>query len=295
MNPFTTSADAEKEARLTAKLKRECGPVILAALIDDSVQEILLNPDGHVWVDYHGRGMVDTGHTVTASRGINLISTVASLRGKLIHENATILETEFPLDGSRFEAVIPEVSEAPIFCLRKKAQRVYSLKDYTERGIVSVQQVAHIREAIVARESLLIVGGPGTGKTTLANAILQEMVWLGNPAERFVILEDTRELQCRAPNTVTLKTTPTSDYQALLRAALRLRPDKICLGECRGSEMLTLLKAWNTGTPGGLATLHANSAEAALIRVGEMMEEAGSVAQPRFICEAIRGDCGDGI
>jgi type IV secretion system protein VirB11 len=131
------------------------------------------------------------------------------------------------------------------------------------------------------------VGGPGTGKTTFANALLAEMVSFAKKTERILILEDTQELQSTAPNTVFLKTTPTVNFQHLLRASLRLRPDRICMGECRGAEMLTLLKCWNTGTPGGLATLHANSAKAALIRVQEMVAESGSIAQPQLIAEAI--------
>jgi type IV secretion system protein VirB11 len=114
------------------------------------------------------------------------------------------------------------------------------------------------------------------------------MIKLGSPNQRFLLIEDTRELQCNAKNHVALKTTPQVNFQQLLRVALRSRPDKICMGECRGAEMLVLLKAWNTGTPGGIATVHANSAEAALVRVTEMIEEAGSLPQPRLVCESIQ-------
>jgi type IV secretion system protein VirB11 len=277
----------QKADRLLEKLKREFGAYVLQALDDPEVIEIMLNPDGRIWIDHRARGMFDSGHTMTPVQAFNLIGTVASLRGTLINEEKPILETELPLDGSRFEAMIPEVVTAPSFCIRKKALRVYTLDDYIENGILSAPRAAIIRRAIENRHSILIAGGPGTGKTTLANAVLNEMVELGDPQQRFVILEDTRELQCKAPNTLSLKTTDYVDYRMLLRATLRSRPDKICMGECRGAETLTLLKAWNTGTPGGLATVHANSAQAALMRLSAMIEEAGVVAQPSLINESI--------
>lgn len=277
----------EKQERLLEKLRRECGPIILEALADPKIIEIMLNPDGRIWMDHLDKGMFDSGHCMSPMNATNLIGTVADLRGKLINEQFEILETEFPLDGSRFEAEIPDVVPAPSFCLRKKAIRVFTLADYVKSGVMNEVQAACIRKAIISRRSLLIVGGPGTGKTTLANAILDEMVRLGDPNQRFVILEDTRELQCNAHNHVLLKTTKNVNFQQLLRVALRSRPDKICMGECRGAEMLTLLKAWNTGTPGGLATVHANSAEAALVRITEMIEEAGSLPQPRLVCESV--------
>ncbi len=279
--------NTQKHDRLIEKLKRELGNPILNALDDPAVIEIMLNPDGHIWIDHRDKGMFDSGHLMSPVQAYNLIGTVASLRGTLVDDKKPILETELPLDGSRFEAMIPEVVVAPSFCIRKKAIRIYILNEYIDNGIMKVEQADVVRRAINNRQSILLVGGPGTGKTTLANAVLNEMVELGDPNQRFVILEDTRELQCKAPNTLSLKTTDYVDYRMLLRATLRSRPDKICMGECRGAETLTLLKAWNTGTPGGLATIHANSASAALVRISEMIEEAGVVAQPRLITESI--------
>jgi len=277
----------EKEERLIEKLKRECGTYFLEALKDPKITEIMLNPDGHLWIDHVDNGLTDTGLILSEIHSFNLISTVASLQGALINENHEVLETEFPLDGSRFEAVIQQIVEAPSFSLRKKAIRVFTLSEYIQKEIITSLQANSLRNAILNRQSILIVGGPGTGKTTLANAILDEMVKLGDPSQRFVIIEDTRELQCNAKNTLFLKTTSRVNFQQLLRVALRSRPDKICMGECRGAEMLTLLKAWNTGTPGGIATIHANSAKAALIRISEMIAESGSVPLPRLICEAV--------
>lgn len=273
--------------RIYEKLAHECGPVILRALEDPDVTEIMLNPNGFVWVESKSTGMVNTGYKMDPVQAFNLIGTVADLHGDIINENKPILEAEMPLDGSRFEAAIPNVVIAPSFTLRKRARRIFTLDDYIHQSILSISQADSIRKAIHERASILVVGGPGTGKTTLTNAILNEMVHLGDSNQRFVIIEDTRELQCAAQNTLSLKVTPAACHQSLLRMALRSRPDKICMGECRGAEVLTLLKAWNTGTPGGIATIHANTARSALIRIGDMIEEAGVSRQHNLICEAI--------
>lgn len=277
----------EKQTRLSQKLERELGSDILGALDNPDIVEIMLNADGALWFDSMKDGMVNTGKQLSAGRAHNLIATVASLREKIINAQNPILETELPLNGSRFAAAIPDVVTSPIFCIRKQAIRVHPIDNYVTEGIMSTAQASAIREAIQQRKSILVVGGPGTGKTTLTNAILNEMVLIGSPTQRFVIIEDTRELQCLAPNTLLLKTTAFANHQQLLRLALRARPDKICMGEARGAEILTLLKAWNTGTPGGVATIHANSAPAALIRIGEMVAESGLHASEQLIAEAV--------
>jgi Flp pilus assembly CpaF family ATPase len=134
---------------------------------------------------------------------------------------------------------------------------------------------------------VVICGGTGSGKTTLANALLGEAVALAGTAQRFLLLEDTVELQCAAPNHVQLRTSPGVDLTRLVRATMRLRPDRIVVGELRGREALALLKAWNTGHPGGLTTVHANSARAALSRIDQLVQEAGVPSQPQLIAEAI--------
>ncbi len=279
--------DHEKFKRLQQKLWREFGDEIIEWLACSSVVEIMLNPDGKLWVHDQRSGLIHHGHRMSAIQAMNLIGTIASLNERTINEDCPILECELPFLGHRFEAVIPPVVSAPTFSLRKRALEVYSLSDYVQQGILTQEQSSCLRHAVSLRKTILIVGGPGTGKTTFANALLNEMVSVSKQTQRILILEDTQELQSTAPNTVFLKTTSTVDFQKLLRASLRLRPDRICMGECRGAEMLTLLKCWNTGTPGGLATLHANSAKAALVRIQEMVAESGSQAQPQLIAEAI--------
>jgi type IV secretion system protein TrbB len=278
---------AVKQQRIYEKLNRELGAEILSYLSNPHIVEILLNPDGKLWVDHLREGMVETTVSFNPLEALQLIGTVATLAGTVVNEKKPILETELPIRGSRFEAIIPPVVKNPCFCIRKHAEEIYTFADYIAQGILTDAQAEQILTGIQRRASILIVGGPGTGKTTFANAVLHEMVQMGDSKQRFLILEETRELQCAAKNVVYLKTTDHVNFQELLRATLRLRPDKICLGECRGAEMLTLLKAWNTGAQGGLATLHANSANSALIRVAEMAEESGSHVSPYLICESI--------
>lgn len=276
----------EQRSRLHQKLKRELGDTVVGALADPDVIEVMLNPDGRLWIETHSRGVEQIGRTMTPLDAESLVGTVASLLGTVVNVSRPLLEGELP-DGSRFQGLLPPVSSAPIFVIRKRAARIYSLVDYVEKEMMSPAQWSAIREAVLERRNIVIAGGTGSGKTTLANAILREMVVLGGDSERFVILEDTVELQCAAENSVQLHTGENADLTRLVRTTMRLRPDRIIIGEVRGPEALALLKAWNTGHPGGLTTIHANSAHGALQRLEQLVEEAGVVAQPETIAEAV--------
>lgn len=289
---MSLNADQEKQARLIEKLTRELGEVILSGIKDPDVIEIMLNDDGAIWFDTLSSGMYQTDEIIDPIRAYNIISTVATIRNRYINENEVCVECTLPIDGSRFTAIIPEAVESSCFNIRKKSTRIFSLNDYVKNNILTDNQSNSLREAITNNLSIMIVGGPGTGKTTFANAILQEMVELGSPNQRFVILEETPELQCSAKNKLSMRTTSSLCFVRALRHALVSRPDKICVGECRGAEVLTLLKAWNTGTKGGLSTLHANSASAALSRIeGMIQENEGIKAEPSLIVEAIDVIC----
>ena len=276
----------EQRSRLYQKLKRELGDTVLAALGDPDVIEVMLNPDGRLWVETHSRGLEAIGKVIASLEAESLVGTVASLLGTVVNAAQPLLEGELP-DGSRFQGLLPPVSSAPVFVIRKRAARIYSLVDYVDKEMMDPVQWSGIREAILERRNIVIAGGTGSGKTTLANAILREMVALGDASERFVILEDTVELQCAAENSVQLHTGENADLTRLVRTTMRLRPDRIIIGEVRGPEALALLKAWNTGHPGGLTTVHANSAHGALQRLELLVEEAGVVAQPEIIAEAV--------
>jgi type IV secretion system protein VirB11 len=279
------AATAAKQERLDQFLLRILGKDIQSYLEDPQIVEILLNPDGQVWVDVLGGEMAPRSR-LDAGQARMIIDTVASMLGTMISADSPIISGELPLDGSRFEGLIPPVVSAPSFTIRKKALLVFTLEDYVRRGIMSENQYAMIHRAVDSRQNILVCGGTGTGKTTLANAILHA-VSERTPEHRIVIIEDTRELQCMAPNAVFLRSSDRIDMTRLLRSTMRLRPDRIVVGEVRGAEALALLKAWNTGHPGGVGTVHANNAEAALIRVNQLIQEANVPPVPQLIAEAV--------
>lgn len=273
-------------SRAIAKLRRDMGDQLLAALDDKRTVEIMLNADGRLWQERLGEPMVCIGHMAIAQSEA-LIKTVAGFHGQEITRHNPLLEAEFPLDGSRFAAQLPPVVAAPTFALRKRAVKIISLQDYVDSGTMTAAQRLAIIEAVQAHRNILVVGGTGSGKTTLVNAIIEQMV-LCNPDERVFIIEDTGEIQCSATNFVQYSTTRSISMTGLLRASLRMRPDRILVGEVRGPEALDLLMAWNTGHEGGAATLHANNAVAALARL-QMLVSMHADA-PSHI-EPLIGDC----
>ncbi len=271
--------------RQSEALRRAMGSDILDPLGDPQVVEIMLNPDGSLWIDRLGVGMERIG-TIESVRALTIVNTVAAMLDTVVTPDRPILECELPLDGSRFEALIPPLVERASFALRKKAALVFALSDYVAKGIMSLAQCQAIEDAVADRRNILVSGGTGTGKTTLANAILDAVARVSRD-HRIVVIEDTRELQVNAENVVFLRTSDNTDMTRLLRATMRLRPDRIVVGEVRDGSALALLKAWNTGHPGGVGTVHANDASAALIRVGQLIQEAGVPPNPELIAEAV--------
>jgi len=275
----------EKQKRLLRKLRGELGQTVLDALEDPSVIEIMLNSDGSLWIERHG-GMQRVG-TMSAPNAESLMGTIADALHTVVTRENPILEGELPLDGSRFEGLLPPIVGHPTFTIRKKASVVFTLGQYVEQGIMTPEQQTAIEAAILRRANILVVGGTGSGKTTLTNAII-DSISTSCPDDRLVIIEDTAEIQCKAENSVILRASVDVDMLRLLRATMRLRPDRILVGEVRGGEALALLKAWNTGHPGGVATIHANGAHAGLIRLEQLIAEATAAANMApLIAEAV--------
>jgi type IV secretion system protein VirB11 len=285
MPSMLETPDQDRRFRLHDKLSRELGPEVCACLSDDSVIEILLNADGTLWVERSGAPPCRLG-SLAPHRAEAALATIAAAHKTTITRDNPILECELPLDGSRFEGLIPPIVPAPVFAIRRKASAIFSLADYVKAGIMSDGQKTIIEWAAANRENILIVGGTGSGKTTLVNAVIA-YVSTAFPEDRLVILEDTAEVQCASANAVLLRSCEAAGLRRLLRATLRLRPDRILVGEVRGAEALDLLKAWNTGHPGGVATLHANDARAGLIRLENLVAEATPAPAQRTIAEAI--------
>ncbi|WFU43553.1 P-type conjugative transfer ATPase TrbB [Bradyrhizobium sp. CB82] len=266
-------------------LRTALGPAIARFLEDPSIVEVMLNPDGRLWIDRLSNGLIDTGESLSASDGERIVRLVAHHVGHEVHAGAPRVSAELPETGERFEGLLPPVVAAPAFAIRKPAIAVFSLDDYVAAGIMASDQADALRGAVTARKNILVAGGTSTGKTTLTNALLAEVA---KTADRVVLIEDTRELQCKAPNLVALRTRDNViSLSDLVRSSLRLRPDRIPIGEVRGAEALDLLKAWGTGHPGGIGTIHAGTALGALRRLEQLIQEAVVTVPRALISETI--------
>ena len=273
---------AERQLRM---LRTALGPHIAGALSDPKVIEIMVNPDGALWLDRLGDGLTETGTTLSAADTERIIRLIAAYVRVEVHAAAPIVSAELPGTGERFEGILPPIVRAPAFSIRKRAIEVIGLKRYVEEGVLTEPQAQGLRHAVRERLNILIAGGTSTGKTTLANALLRE---IASTNDRVVVLEDTVELQCIAKDHVPMRTKPgVASMTQLVRSTLRLRPDRIILGEVRGPEALDLLKAWGTGHPGGIATLHAGSAHGALMRLEQLIQEAVISVPRALIAETI--------
>jgi type IV secretion system protein TrbB len=276
---------SQATSRGARMLRTALGPEIAAWLEDASVIEVMLNPDGRLWIDRLGAGIADTGSGMSASDGERIIRLVAHHVGAEVHAKAPRVSAELPDTGERFEGLLPPVVAAPSFAIRKPAVAVFTLADYVAAEIMSAWQAEALIDAVAARKNILVAGGTSTGKTTLTNALLAEVA---KTDDRVVLIEDTRELQCAAPNLVSLRTKDgVATLSDLVRSALRLRPDRIPIGEVRGAEALDLLKAWGTGHPGGVGTIHAGSALGTLRRMEQLIQESVVTVPRALIAETI--------
>lgn len=298
----------EQIARLTAVISEVCYP-LLAPLALPDIEDLVLNPDGALWQKCRTAGWTRIAEIET-DVAYAIVQNVASINRKPLNDEHPALESIFPLDGSRFSAVIPPVTRRPVFALRVKSAGRLRILDYEDQGVLTygadplnvaptpkefvsaVKGLPHadiIRRAVLGRHTVLYVGPTGSGKTTLADAHLTEIGLLA-PQDRVVYIEDTAELVCDIPNSVDLQACEDIGIDMLrcVRIAMRLRPKRIVVGEVRGAEAHALLKAWNTGHPGGIATVHADDAYSGLLRMESLVAESTSAPQQDLIAQAIR-------
>lgn len=276
--------------RLEEMLGRYLGATILSAFGDPDITEVYVNPqDRSIRYDTRSRGKIDSGESIDRHRVEMFLNAVATRLGVTLTSASPRLEAELParvFSGARLQGFVPPVTSGPAFNIRKPASAIYSLDQYVSSGVLTVDQGIVLRATIAERKNILVVGGTNTGKTTLANALLHEIAEQF-PTDRVVILEDTVELQCSARDQLALRTTSSVSLAELLRSALRTSPSRIIVGEVRGVEALDLLDAWATGHPGGVATLHASSADGALARLDRLAQRANVPPQTELVAEAV--------
>ena len=276
------------DPRLLEGLRHSCGPLFMNALEDPEVIEIMLNPDGSLWIERYGQDHELVGE-IPLAQGRLILSQVASGLNLTVNERSPIVEGEFPLDGSRFEGTFPPiVGPGPSFSLRKKASRVFTLAEYTASDSITPEVANIIEDAVLRRLNIVVVGGTSSGKTTFVNAVIDAIYRL-TPSHRLLILEDTADLQSKSPNAVFFRTSVLAnvDMRTLAKVSMRYAPKRILVGEVRDAAALELLKLWNTGHPGGVSTFHADSAEEALPRLEELVEEAGLGPKQKLIGRAV--------
>ncbi len=276
------------DPRLLEGLRYACGPLFMNALEAPEVIEIMLNPDGSLWIERYGQDHERIGEIALAQSRL-ILSQVASALELTVNAEHPIVEGEFPLDGSRFEGTFPPiVGPGPSFSLRKKASRVFTLEEYMVAGSITARVIEIIHEAVQRRLNIVVVGGTSSGKTTFVNAVIDAIYRL-TPSHRLLILEDTAELQSQSPNAVFFRTSVLAsvDMRKLAKVSMRYAPKRILVGEVRDAAALEMLKLWNTGHPGGVSTFHADSAEEALPRLEELVEEAGLGPKQKLIGRAV--------
>ena len=246
-------------------------------ILDPAISEVMVNGSGRVFVEREGRLEAVTGVSVREQNLRVAVRNLARALGDDISEEQPLLDSRLP-DGSRVAAALPPVSlGGTTLTIRKFQGRHFTADELVRIGTLTADQLHVVREAIEARDNILISGGTGTGKTTLLNALVAFL-----PAEdRLVLIEDTAELQLEAPNLVRFEArraqpdTPAVTIRDLVRATLRHRPDRILVGEVRGGEAFDLLQALNTGHSGTLSTIHANGAEQVLRRFTSCVLQSG--------------------
>jgi P-type conjugative transfer ATPase TrbB len=275
------------ERKLEA-LRHALGATVLEALQDPAVVEILANPDGRLVVDRSGQGRRNTGVILSAEARDRTIKLIADYVGESVARETPRLSGVLPGSGERFQGLLPPLVAAPAFSIRKRPRMIWTLEDYVRDGVMTAEQSGVLGRAVKDRLNILISGGTGSGKTTLANAVLAQP---GFADDRVFLIEDTPELQCSAWDVVSVLTRRAPHpigVVDLVRDALRMRPDRIVVGEMRdGAAALETLKSWNTGHPGGLSTIHANSVDDVLRRLEDLAIEITAQPPRRAIGQAV--------
>ena len=260
------------------------GGEILEPLTDQNITEIMVNPDGKLWLDGLDHGKLFSGTRLSAERIRSIIKLVAAINNLHVNESSPELSATLPRNEARFQGWIEPVVNSPCFNIRALAKRIFTIDDYLQRSALTAEQAEQLRHAIIERRNIIVAGGSGSGKTTFTNALLHE---LRSSKERIILIQDLNELALSTPDCVALNTSANKTIRDLVRGSLRMRPDRLIIGEVRDGSALEMLKAWNTGHPGGICTIHANSVEAVIARLEDLILEVMPTIPIRLIEEAI--------
>lgn len=260
-------------------------------LRDPSVTEVMVKDSRHIYVERHGKLFKTSAHFSDVDQLMTVIERIVSPIGRRVDESSPLCDARLP-DGSRVNVVIPPLAlDGPAVTIRKFSEKKLSIEDLMKRGALTAFMGGFLKICVRLRKNIVVSGGTGTGKTTLLN-VLSSFI---PHDERIVTLEDSAELRLQQEHVVRLESRPPNiegggeiPIRRLLVNALRMRPDRIVVGECRGGEALDMLQAMNTGHDGSLTTLHANSPRDALSRLETLVLMAGLDLPVRAIREQIR-------
>jgi pilus assembly protein CpaF len=259
-------------------------------LADTTVSDILVNGPNRVYVERRGRLEAADVKFDSDAHLLRIIDKIVSRIGRRVDELSPMVDARLP-DGSRVNAIIPPLAlDGPVLSIRRFSVVPYGMEDLVKFGTLTPEMAELIYGLVKAKVNLLVSGGTGSGKTTLLNVISGAIP----PNERIITIEDAAELQLQQPHVVRLESRPQNiegkgevTQRALLRNSLRMRPDRIILGEIRGAEVLDMLQAMNTGHEGSMTTIHANTPRDALTRLEHMMSMAGMQVSPRTMRQQI--------
>ena len=273
------------EKRQAELVKDSLGKEILKYLDDPEVNEVYINQDYSLRIDtISGRRKTDV--ILTSDTVARICKSIAGINRQVITEKNPELGVEIRLLQVRAQIMFPPIVSRPTFFLRKKPRQIFSLEDYQAQGALSEKYYEIIVDCIKRRKNIIVAGATGSGKTTFLNAILKKLSEI-NPEHRLVILEDLPELQCSSDDVQYMTTsgnrTTSVTMQDLVFISMRLSPQRILIGEVRDKSAYDVLKAWNTGHPGGFCTIPADGCHDAFIRLELLVKEADTGSSTRDI------------
>ena len=281
-NAVKKAEESMNQAYLLEKLDHR----IQHALADITIGEIILNSDGKLWFVDHELHSVDIG-IVDRQHAMSFVHALAQYECQFLNVKKPYLDAILPFNNERISVRVPPITNHVSFNIRKRSSRIYTLQDYVALKVMTQHQAEILINAISARKNILVSGSPGSGKTTLTNALLDAMTSVLPEGHRILMLEQIPELQCKAKNQESFFVSEHCDMNKLLWNAMRSSPDCLVVGEVRDGAALDLLKAWNTGCHGGVATIHANHARAAVQRLLDLSCEVVVTPPYTLLAEAV--------